>query len=164
MALPKRGDPRRPLFLAIRSTRLLGIVLILFGLLALIPMMLVRRTRLIPLIFLGVGLIYITPGILYLLCAIFMKQRKSWAIILALVVASLQLLFTLFSAAMIGFQSRINIIPLVIVLILFAALGQLIYHLSRSFEAIKYAPPEEQRGFEPMILQPIPPTEPPRQT
>ena len=40
MALPPKGDPQRPLALAVRSTRILGILFIGLGLCGTLPMML----------------------------------------------------------------------------------------------------------------------------
>jgi hypothetical protein len=162
MPLPPRGDPQRPLFLAVRSTRLLGILMIAFSLLVMTPMMYVSRGRMMPIFEIAFGLIYLVPGILYFLCAIFLKRRQFWAIVLGLVLASIQLLLTLLGAASLLAATRIRgepeMILLGVILLFIAAFVQLIVHLSKSFEAIKYAPIEQRRGFEPTGVQPIPPT------
>jgi hypothetical protein len=44
MALPPKGDPRRPLVLGVRSTRLFGIIFLLFGLCSSLPMLLMPRS------------------------------------------------------------------------------------------------------------------------
>jgi hypothetical protein len=165
MALPPRGDPQRPMFLAIRSMRLLGILLIAFSLLIMVPMMLIRRGRSMPIVEIAIGLVYLVPGVLYFLCAIFLKRRQFWAIVLGLVLASIQLLLLLaggvaFVNALGGGNTLVSL-TLLVILLFIAAFAQLIYHLSKSFEAIKYAPIEQQRGFEPMRVQPISPTPPP---
>jgi hypothetical protein len=175
MALPKRGDPQRPLVLAIRSMRLLGIILIGFSILAMLPILLSGRARTSPGAVIGIGFMYVGPGILYLLCAIFLKRRRIWAIFTGLLLASIQLLLTIVMTLiacimLLKWEPRMSaffgyaMIPLAITLLLVTALVQLIYHLSKSFEAIKYSPIEQQRGFEPMIVQPIPPTESLRQS
>ena len=46
-------------------------------------------------------------------------------------------------------------IPLGVVLLMLAAFGQLIYHLAKSFAAIRHTPPQE-RGFEPIMVPPTP--------
>jgi hypothetical protein len=105
---------------------------------------------------------YMVPGAIYLLCAIFMRRRRTWAIILALVLASLQCLLALIFLVGIAIdflQSRISdlLIPAAIELIFFLAFAQLIYHLIKSFDAIKYAPVETHPGFEPLPVQ-LPPS------
>jgi hypothetical protein len=128
-----------------------------------LAMFIMVRGQSMVLFLLFFGLLYLVPGILYLLCAIFLKHRERWSIIVALVLASLQFLFTLVGIVNIGLGALmgrgIQMVPLVIILMFAAAFAQLIYHLSRCFEAIKHSPPEFQRGFEPMIVQ-----QPPRQT
>ena len=47
-------------------------------------------------------------------------------------------------------------IPLAIIALFGLAVGQLIYHLCKSFEAIKYPPfGQDFRGFEPLPVRPI---------
>jgi hypothetical protein len=166
MPLPPRGDPQRPLALAIRSTRLLGILLIAFSLLLLIPAMLISRRAGLwgasAVVLIVIATFYAGPGVLYLICSIFMKQRKTWAVVVALVLASLNLILTLFSG--IGLllnihvapgQTRVLLVPLGIMLVFVAAFGQLIFHLSRSFTAIRTDPVTGHRGFTPVLIQPV---------
>ena len=163
LPLPPKGDPQRPLSLAIRSTRLLGIVLILFGFVALLPFAATPR-GISLLLTIVIALFYLGPGVLYLLCAIFLKRRRLWAVVVALVLASIQLLLAIlgivtfaiqmFSALHMNSMGAFAIIPLIVILFFIAAFVQLIYHLSCCFEAIKFSPPEFQRGFEPLVVQP----------
>jgi hypothetical protein len=48
-----------------------------------------------------------------------------------------------------------------VLIFILLALAQLIYHLALSFDAIKYAPVEEQHGFEPLMAQPVEPPKAP---
>jgi hypothetical protein len=163
MPLPPKGNPRRPLHLAVRSTRLLGIVFLCFGMIVMLPsLLLLRRGMGMPLMIVQFisAMLYIGPGVLYLVCAIFLKQRQFWAVVVGIVLASIHLLFLLLGAAFyiaVVLSEQFNawmLAPMVMLLAFILALGRLIYHLARSFEAIKY-PPDEQRGFEPLMVEPI---------
>ena len=55
-------------------------------------------------------------------------------------------------SASFDYPMSVGILVLVFIIL---ALAQLIYHLALSFEAIKYAPPEEHHGFEPLMGLPI---------
>jgi len=161
MALPPKGDPRRPLHLAVRSMRLLGGILLLFtSCMALsVGMTLIRlgpKMLTSPLMFIGM-LLYFVPGVCFFVFAHYLKRRQAWAVVASICLAGVGCLFMLiglFGLAVISTsQSRGGapmLIPAGIMLLILAALGQLIYHLARSFEAIKYMPPEE-RGFEPIM-------------
>ena len=166
MALPPKGDPRRPLVLAIRSTRLLGIIFLAFGAISLLPLALGlgrgRGGNWAMTLFMIIGcLFYFVPGIGYIVCSMFLTRRQPWAIITALVLASINLLLVLFGllglvVAMASDNSGMPfiLIPLAIVLIFVLALVQLIYHLSRSFESLRH-PPDGIHGFEPIRAQPV---------
>jgi len=166
MALPPRGDPRRPLHLAIRSTRLLAIIfLFLGGCLCAAVLANGRRSSIISLPAMAMLLFYFGPGVAYLIFTIYLKRRQFWAVLSSLILASIQLLFalvvaiTLLIVSMIKSAHNVNFViaPLLLLGIVILALAQLIYHLALSFEAIKHVPVEEQRGFEPLMVQPIAP-------
>ncbi|HWE03278.1 MAG TPA: hypothetical protein VG326_12790 [Tepidisphaeraceae bacterium] len=170
MAIPPKGDPQRPLHLAIRSTRLLGIILVSFGLLALAPILMMARRRLggVMISFLSIyflaAIVYLVPGAAYLVIAYFLKRRRYWAIVTGLILASIQLVLALCVAASFvvmwlgqglgqGLSPPAYIGGAVVALIILA-LTQLIYHLIKSFGSIKHVSIEEQRGFEPLIVSP----------
>jgi hypothetical protein len=171
MPLAPKGDPRRPLHLAVRSTRMLGILFVCMGTCGILPMLSgfgrggVRRGVMMTKMMTVLSLVYFLPGVLYILVAVFLRQRQFCAVVAALVMASIQCLLTLIGLVMvvgtvaIGARSMpsIALIPLGLLVFVIVALAQLIYHLARSFESIKYGPIEGQRGFEP-ILPPSPPT------
>jgi hypothetical protein len=93
MALPPRGDPRRPLHQAIRTTRFLGIGWVLVGACAVIPLLagmgldpgIPAPARVV----LFRWLYYLVPGTLFLVFSMFMRRRRFWAVLGALVLASL---------------------------------------------------------------------------
>jgi hypothetical protein len=176
MALPSKGDPQRPLALAVRSTRILGILFIGLGLCGTLPMLFlgIRRAGgtggaggapvgMIAFATLSTIVIYFGPGALYIVCSIFLARRRTWAVITAMVLAGIQLLFIAFglvSLAIVYFSAaapaRMGFIwiPIGVTVLIMLALAQLEYHLSRCFEAIRLAPVDVQRGFEP--LPPMP--------
>ncbi len=171
MALPPRGDPRRPLHLAVRSTRMLGVVFLLFGTCALAPMMrTMGRAGMVGYpVFLMLGaLVYLGAGGGFLLFSIFLGRRQFWAVVAALVLSSVVSFFwiagavALVVAILSGGGGTGTAVPVAFAVsalaLVIAALGQLIYHLARSFEAIKYPPfGQEVRGFEPIPVMPAPP-------
>ena len=170
MSLPPRGDPRRPLHLAIRSTRLLGVVLLLFGTCALAPFMYMLlsgsgaaasmppawTTMMIVLLYLG-------PGMLYMVLSVFLGRRQHWAVVCSLVLSSLLAIFFLvaftgFAVSLLSNPQPSNVVLGAIISLFALAVGQLIYHLSKSFEAIRHPPfGQEIRGFEPLPVRPVVP-------
>ena len=157
MALPPRGDPRRPLHLAVRSMRILGILYL--GLSTCVGSAFLRFGRGMGISFALIGaiLFYVTPGVCYVIFSIFLQRRQFWAVVASLVLAGVNVILILISLVFMTVaiaQSRGTVvefaIPLGAVMLILAALAQLIYHLSLSFEAIKYTPPGE-RGFEPLM-------------
>jgi hypothetical protein len=178
MPLPPKGDPQRPLRLAVRSTRILGILFVAIGLLGMLPIFFLRGGRgagaggglslaLMSVVAMTTILIYVAPGALYLVCAVFIGRRRTWAVITAMVLAGIQLAFlmlglvsllVMFLSAAPGARSMTALIPLGIGALVLVALAQLEYHLSKCFEAIRHAPVDEQRGFEPLPAAPVVPT------
>jgi hypothetical protein len=169
MAVPPKGDPRRPLHLAIRSTRVLAVIFLLLGTCSFSPFFLRGPMPGSAGLFISMSVLvfYIGPGVAYLVFSIYLKRRQFWAVVAALVLASIQLFLSLlggvfFVVAMAAGQSRtpsvptaVAVIPTAIIGLVVLALAQLVYHLALSFEAIKYAPAEELRGFEPLMGQGI---------
>jgi hypothetical protein len=170
MALPPKRDPRRPLHLAIRSTRILGGIGVLIGSCVLMPLMMRLpggRGVFAParMMFLG-SVFYMVPGVLLFFFSVFMARRRFWAVVGALVVSSVAALFVVFAGVGIaialmasGVRSPTPGVVLLAVWAVFAlAFGQLIYHLAKSFEGIKHPPfGEELRGFEVLPAAPLMP-------
>ena len=174
MALPPEGDPQRPLHLAVRSTRILGIVFIVLGAVGMLPTLLgIQRAggiRLsiasLILLALFMSLVYFGPGALYLVCSIHIARRRKWAVVTAMVLAGIQLLLILAGVVMMTFMAFSDapaalkwtlILPAAVTLLIFLALAQLEYHLSKCFEAIRLAPLDVQRGFDPLPAAPLVP-------
>jgi hypothetical protein len=171
MALPPKGDPRRPMYLAIRSMRLLGIIIVLFSLLMFIPVIALRGSGGaavgFSILFIVMAMVYLIPGLLFILCSIFLKRRQAWAIIVGIILSSIVLLMSVFGffAGLLqlgaGNSSPLMLIQFTISLIFVAAFTQLIFHLSKSFESLRVLNTEVQRGFELLPVVPIAPPVPP---
>ena len=147
MALPPKGDPQRPLALAVRSTRVLGIVFIGIGALGMLPTftMGMRGARgatlsvaMMAVVIVTTTLIYFGPGALYLVCSNFIARRRKWAIVTAMVLAGIQILLICVGLVMVTMlyfsaapqtRSSAVFIPLALTLLILLALAQLEYHL-----------------------------------
>ncbi len=160
MPLPPRDSAERPLRLAIRSSRLLGIIFLCFGAVSLFPLLLYRaRGPGFPFAFIYIlaSLIYFTPGLGYMLFSVFLSRRHPWAIVATIVLAALNLLFILFGFIVLLMTLASNnaplmpyiLIPIGIGGIFILALIQLIHHLSKSFEALRNPP--TPHGFAPIM-------------
>ena len=110
-------------------------------------------------------LFYFGPGLLYIVCAIYLKQRQVWALTAAIVVASLHLLFLLIgivSFVLLARRTSMPIVPLALIggimAVICLALAQLVFQLARSFAAMRLPPyGQEDRGFEPVAVRPVVP-------
>jgi hypothetical protein len=96
------------------------------------------------------------PGVCFIVFAVFLARRQFWAVVASLCLASASCLLMLGAMAFFvafvltdDFQP-VLLAPLSVIALIVAALGQLIYHLARSFEAIRIVEPQE-RGFEPIM-------------
>lgn len=172
MPLPPKGDPRRPMHLAIRSMRMLGIILIALSLLGMLPLFFVPAagpgiSKIFMIFFLSAILIYLIPGVLFLIFSIFLKRRQAWAIIGGIILSSILLLLSVIALAgvLINFATVGHtpgaLIGLVMSVLFVAAFTQLVIHLSQSFKALNYFPLDEQRGFEVAPVASVAPSAPP---
>ena len=166
-----RANLDRPLRLAIRAARLLGIVSGLFGLVFTFAFGYFNRyQRYRPhFIVLGLG-VWLIPGVLFVLCAWLMdRQRSHRAAASAVVLSVIDMLFAL---AMFAVQFRltpITPIPLILCLLWAAAAMQLAYYLARSLPLLE-ASPDRLHGFD--LTTPVlraervdaPPPPPPEQS
>ena len=165
MALPPKNDPRRPIFLAASSMRLLGGLLILLaGLLGAVGAFASRGPRggSVPVGAIVVTLILGLAGVAFLVSSIFVVRRQKWAVVLGLVLTGLELLLSVLSIAGLlvsgGLGNPAVTVPLVITVLFFAAYVQLAVHLSKALTAIDLPPwgkGEAARGFE--VIRPADP-------
>ncbi len=167
MAIPPKGDPRRPLHLAIRSMWMLGGVMFLFATCT-IGMFTLRAGRgggggpaWTPLVYILPTMgFYVIPGVCYFVFATYLARRQHWALVASIWLAGLQCVIAVLGIvitllALITNSERRMIGPLTVLVLVVAALVRLIVRLTKSFEAIRITPPEE-RGFEPIMVPPVP--------
>jgi hypothetical protein len=145
MILPPAGDPRRPLYLAIRSTRLLGVMFLLLGFVTPLPT-LRRNPNLLdlPTSVINTSLTHLVPGMLYLISAVLLRRRRRSAVISALGLVTVHCVMIAGSlAAYSGLlvsqtqDPQFLIFALVVSLLAMAGLGQLIFQLARSLTVIQ---------------------------
>ena len=161
-ALPDSEDVMKPLHLAIRSTRLLGIVSTLFGFVFVIAFGYFNRYQRYRPHFIAMGLlVWFVPGVLFFTCAGLMKQRRRAGAAGGIAVAGVQELFAV--ATLVGslMLPPVSPIPVVLSVLWIAALGQLLYHLRRSLPLLEHDP-QRLRGFEVTAPQRVLPLEQPR--
>ena len=165
MALPPRGDVRRPMHLAVRSMWVFGSVLLLVGLCGIGGSLfsLAGGATVPP----HIGLLqllgatfYWLPGVLFIVFAVYLQRRQFWAVVGGMVVACVELLLLLMGLAVLlvfhfaphSDLPRAFLIVIGVMAVAAAALAQLVYHLARSFQAIREPPyGKEQHGFEPVM-------------
>ena len=165
MPLPPKGHPDRPLRLAARTMLVLGVLLLLMatcvGGVAGTAMFNARnsgRPTPGPGVFLLVALlaVYVLPGATMILCWHHLKEYRRWAVIVGLVVAGLALAVSLLGLVsnVIGLlvSDRGSVGGLIMAMLFLAAFGQLLYHLIKSFEAIRLHEQGQTQGhgFQPI--------------
>ena len=148
------SDPLRPLLLAIRSTRLLGFCSALFGFVFLMAFGYFNRYRLYAHWGLALGtVVWFVPGVLLVLCAAQLRQRRRGAAVGAMVITSAHALFAV--AALVGSctLSPVSPIPIVMCALWLAASVQLVAHLRRSLPLLEHDA-ERRKGFEVRMKEP----------
>jgi hypothetical protein len=148
MPPPPRSDPQRPIELAIRSTRLLGYVSIVFGLVMVLVFGYFNRYQRFRPHFIAMGLIvWFVPGVLFATASHFLRRRSRAAVVAAIATAAGQAVFA--AALFVGSLTvqPVSPVPVVLTAAWVAALLQLIVHLRRSFESVRLDP-DHVRGFE----------------
>ena len=103
--VPPIGDPQRALHLAIRTMRLLGLVFVSFGLVAVVLAWLaigrlINTPTVSWLALATAALVFFIPGVLYMVFAMLLARRHSWAAVGGIIVAVVQLLYALWTFAM----------------------------------------------------------------
>jgi hypothetical protein len=146
--LPPKDDPARPLHLAVRSTRLLGCVSVLCGLVVILAFGYFNRYTLYRAYFLGGGLVvWFVPGVLLVTCSYFLARRRRVAAIAGIVVALVQgtCAATLFYLSVT--LQPVSPVPVVLSALWVLAIVQLVHHLWRSLAAIRLDA-QYRRGFD----------------
>ena len=146
----RKVDPQQSLEYAIGAARLIGFVLLCFGLTIVIRGGYFNRYHLYRNVFLFVGLVvWVIPGVLLLTWGHYLKRRRRFALRLTQLTAFLQIFFaSIFLAGSFVF-TPISALPIVLTILwLICCFGLLRYlHDAR---ALLGSEAEFQRGFEPI--------------
>ena len=146
--LPISDPTQRPLALAIRSTRLLGFCSAVFGLVFVMAFGYFNPYRLYAHWGIAIGLvIWFVPGVLLMLCAAQLQQRRRSAAVGAILITAAHVLFAL--AALVGSCTLepVSPIPIILSALWVAATVQLIVHLRKSLPLLEHDA-ERRQGFE----------------
>ena len=145
-------DRERPLRLAIRSTRLLGAVSAAYGVFFVFAYGYLNRYQRYQLFFIVFGMVlWVIPGVLLLVNAAQLDQRRRSGAVAAMIVAFLQGLCALALFVANFYFTPISPIPVVLSALWVAAIVQLLVHLFRSFRLLE-SDAEGRHGFQ---VQPI---------
>lgn len=173
MALPPKGDPTRPAHLAARSTRLLGILLSLLGVLAVLATAgeiryilrgssRMRWYAIVP-VAISFGMLGFGIGLLVIVRPV--RRMRVWAVITGMVMTScllaVSLLYLVLTVWMLSWYAPGDIppralIPVATELFALVAFGQMLMQLIQAFKHRKNDP-NFMRGFAPLMVQPIGP-------
>ena len=148
MPVPPKGDPQRPIELAIRSTLLLGVASTAFGLVMVLVYGYFNRFLQFRKYFIGMGmLVWFVPGVLFLTAWWFMRRRSRAGVLTAMATAGVQALFA--AVAFVGSLTvqPVSPVPVVLSAVWAVALGQLLVHLWKSLESVRLDA-EHVRGFD----------------
>jgi hypothetical protein len=158
MSLPPKNDPQRPLAFAVRVARLLGLLLIVLGALWLVPIMFfdVAKHPTLAIFQVRGAMLALIPGGAYLTLSLALQRRRLWAAVMTIVIAGIHAALSLWIAVALGTSlardevSSEWFIVFGAVLLLTAALGQLIFFVARALRTIRNPPVEQARGFDPL--------------
>jgi hypothetical protein len=145
MTLPPIDDALRPVYLAVRSLRLLGVLFVLLGAVTALQGL---RPGASPLTMSFVGLTHAVPGVLYLLCALLLLRGRRASVFAAMGLAMGHFILVAGNLAAYvrmlvlgGTSPTVLFVALTVGFLTVAALAQLMYHLVKSLSVLR--PPVE---------------------
>src|SRR4051794_14187276 len=152
MQIPPADDPLRPVCLAARSLRLLGVLFVLIGLVT--PFTALRQgypvTALPPAVIIT-ALTHFVPGVLYHLCAALLLRGRRAGVFAAMGLAMAHFILVAGNLAAYtqmlilgGTSVEFLFVALTVGFLTVAALAQLMYHLVKSLRVLR--PPTESSG------------------
>ena len=150
MQLPALDDALRPVYLAVRSLRLLGVLFILLGLVTPVPAIKHGYSPAeIPLAVIVTALSHAIPGVLYLLSAALLLRGRRSAVFTGMGLAMAHFILVAGNLAAYvqflvlgGTSLNFLFMALTIGFLTVAALAQLMYHLVKSLRVLR-APSED---------------------
>jgi hypothetical protein len=160
MPRPAQDDPQRPLALATRSTRLLGIVSSAFGVVIVIPFGYFNKFHTYRPHFIALGLIvWFIPGVLFLTCSFMLQQKRRRGAVGAMAIGFVQEIFALLLLVGSIVLPPVSAIPILLCVLWAAALVQLLWQLYRSLPLL-VGDVERRHGFEISVTSVSSPSEP----
>jgi hypothetical protein len=144
MTIPAPTDPIRPVRLAVRSLRLLGVLFVLVGVVTALQGL---RPHASLLVMSYVGLTHAVPGVLYLVCAALLPRGRRAGVLAAmglalthfvLVAGNLAAYVQMLVAG--GVPPTLLFVALAVGFLAVAALAQLMYHLVKSLRVVSADP------------------------
>lgn len=149
MQPPPEHDPLRPVYLAVRSLRLLGVLFILLGLVTPVPAIKNGHApSALPLAVVVTALSHAVPGVLYFLSAVLLLRGRRSAVFAAMGLAMAHFILVAGNLAAFvqllilgGTSLSFLFIALTVGFLTVAALAQLMYHLVKSLKVLR-APAE----------------------
>jgi hypothetical protein len=162
MEIPPADDPLRPVCLAARSLRLLGVLFVLIGLVT--PVSALKQgytiTALPPAVVVT-SLTHLVPGILYHLCAALLLRGRRAGVFAAMGLAMAHFILVAGNLAAYtqmlilgGTSVEFLFVALTVGFLTVAALAQLMYHLVKSLRVLR--PPTEATGEWDLTAAPVP--------
>ena len=149
MRLPPEGDAVRPVYLAARSLRLLGVLFVLIGLVTPVPA--IKQGYApgdLPLAVFVAALSHAVPGVLYHLSAALLLRGRRIAVFTAMALAMAHFILVAGNLAAYvqmlvlgGTSLPFLFVALTVGFLTVAALAQLMYHLVKSLRVLR--PPED---------------------
>ena len=140
---PTRGAAR-PLYLAVRSLRLLGVLFILVGVVTALQGL---RPPASLLVMSYVGLTHAVPGVLYLMCAVLRPRGRRAGVFAAMGLAMAHFILVAGNLAAYvqmlvagGVPAALLFVALTVGFLAVAALAQLMYHLVKSLRVVGDSP------------------------
>jgi hypothetical protein len=160
MPLPPRGNPQRPLAQTANAAKVLGVIFAIFCTLLMLLILLTASPGVVPVM--AILVFYGVPGAGFLVLASFIKKRQKWAVITAIVLASLTAALVLFGVGSmlvglyLGGGASVAIGPTVFMLCLMAISILLVIYASLTLrrwnELVEFQP-----GFTPIMAAPVAP-------
>ena len=145
MQLPPLDDALRPVYLAVRSLRLLGVLFILIGVVT--PALAIKRgdsPTALPLAVIVTALSHAVPGVLYMLSAALLLRGRRTAVFAAMGLAMAHFILVAGNLAAFvrllvlgGVSVTFLFMALTIGFLTVAALAQLMYHLVKSLRVLR---------------------------
>jgi hypothetical protein len=157
----RKVDPQQSLESAIIASRLIGFVLLCFGLTIVIRGGYFNRYHLYRNFFLFIGLVvWVIPGVLLFTWSNYLKRRRRFALRATQITAYIQLFFA--AACLIGSMTftPVTPVPPLLCLLWLVCLILLLAHLHRA-RPLLAAEAEFQRGFEPIAAKQVLPVDAP---